>query len=101
MPKRNLIERLPDCVLAFRGYNVTNLGRTPELLAHPAYGPVVQRHLAAISEMASDMLKRRVDLVRQVQEGKESTLQGYGEALAFVLAVEAAQLELLRDRFGI
>jgi hypothetical protein len=25
---------------AFRGYNLTNLGRTPELLAHPAFGPV-------------------------------------------------------------
>ena len=30
---------------AFRGYNLTNLGRTAELLAHASYGPVVLRHL--------------------------------------------------------
>lgn len=101
MPKRNLIERIPDCVLAFRGYNVTNLGRTAELLAHPGYTTLVERHLASVSDAASSILKRRVDLVQQVRERRESTLEGYGEALALVLAVEAAQLALLREHFGI
>jgi [acyl-carrier-protein] S-malonyltransferase len=101
MPKRNLIERIPDCVLAFRGYNVTNLGRTPELLAHPAFGALVERQLAAVSDAASDLLRRPVDLVAQVREQRESTLQAYGEALALVLAVEAAQLTILREQFGV
>jgi [acyl-carrier-protein] S-malonyltransferase len=101
MPKRNLIERMPDSVLAFRGYNVTNLGRTPELLEHAAFATAVERQLAAASQAASDILKRPVDLVGQVRERRESTLEGYGEALALVLAVEAAQLELLREHFGI
>lgn len=101
MPKQNLIERIPDCVLAFRGYNVTNLGRTPELLAHRAFGALVERELAAVSDAASDILKRRVDLVAQVRQRQESTLEAYGEALALVLAVESAQLSILREQFGV
>lgn len=101
MPKHNLIERMPDCVLAFRGYNVTNLGRTADLLEHPAYRTTVEQQLADVSTAASDILHRRVDLVAQVRSAQESTLEGYGEALAFILAVEAAQLALLREQFGI
>src|SRR4051812_41198081 len=101
MPKRNLTERIPDSVLAFRGYNVTNLGRTPDLLAHRAFGTLVEQQLAAVSDVASTILKRRVDLVQQVRERRESTLEAYGEALALVLAVEAAQLALLHEHFGI
>lgn len=101
MPKRNLIERLPDCVLAFRGYNVTNLGRTAELLAHPAFETIVSKHLQRVSLAASDILRRPVDLVAQVRGRKESTLEAYGEALALVLGVEAAQLEILEQCFGI
>jgi len=101
MPKLDLIERMPDCVLAFRGYNVTNLGRTPELLAHPIYAAMMERHLAAASDAATNILKRRVDLVQQVRERRETTLATYGEALALVLAVESAQLALLREYFGV
>ena len=99
MPKQSLTHRLPATALAFRGYNVTNLGRTGELLAHPALGPTVGRHLASASAVASDLLGRRVDLVADVRAERETTLETYGEALAFILAVEAAQLELLRERF--
>ena len=35
---------MDEAAFAFRGYNVTNLGRTPELLEHPAYGPIVEKH---------------------------------------------------------
>ena len=60
MPKQQLLLRLPATVLAFRGYNVTNLGRTAELLAHPAYGPTVEKHLRAASVTAADVLRRPV-----------------------------------------
>ena len=36
-------ERQATTAFCFRGYNNTNLGRTPELLDHPAYGPVLSR----------------------------------------------------------
>src|SRR4051794_12308882 len=39
----DLKARIGTASFAFRGYDVTNLGRSPELLAHQAYGPVVRR----------------------------------------------------------
>jgi [acyl-carrier-protein] S-malonyltransferase len=101
MPKQSLLHRLPATAIAFRGYNVTNLGRTGQLLAHPLYGPTVQRYLAAVSVAASDLLHRPVDLVSQVRAGREETVETYGEALAFILGVEAAQLSLLQEFFDV
>lgn len=101
MPRHNLLYRLPTTALAFRGYNITNLGRTAELLAHPVYGPIVQQQLAAASAVAAEVLKRPVNLQQQVAEGREYGLEQYGEALALVLAVEAAQLEILQRVFEI
>jgi [acyl-carrier-protein] S-malonyltransferase len=97
----SLTARLPSTALAFRGYNVTNLGRTGELLSHSSYGPVVERQLQGVSAVASDLLKRRVDLVERVRLGEETTLEQYGEALALLLAVESIQLELLREFFQV
>jgi [acyl-carrier-protein] S-malonyltransferase len=96
-----LADRLPNAAFAFRGYNTTNLGRTPELLAHPAYGPIVERHLNAAAEVTSDVVGRRVDLVDRVRRREETSLASYDEAIALVVAVELAQLELLEKFFGI
>jgi [acyl-carrier-protein] S-malonyltransferase len=101
MPSVPLSRRLPTTVLSFRGYNVTNLGRTAELLAHPIYGPTVDQHLQTISAAASDLLKRRVDLGARVRAGEETTLATYGEAVALLVGVQTAQLQLLGDCFGI
>ena len=101
MPLPSLTARLPSTTLAFRGYNVTNLGRSGELLANPAFGPLVEERLTAISHVAGELLKRPVDLVAQVRSAQETTLETYGEALALVLAIEAIQLELLREFFQI
>src|SRR5262245_44007963 len=101
MPNLSLHHRLPAMALAFRGYNITNLGRTGELLANRAFGPLVERQLQALSCAASDLLHRRVDFVAQVRAGEETTLETYGEALAFVLGVEDIQIELLREFFQV
>jgi len=101
MPKQLLLHRLPATAIAFRGYNVANLGKTGELLAHHAFGPTVEKHLRSVSVIASDLLRRPVDLVAQVRAGQETTLEMYGEALAFILGVEAAQLELLHEFFDV
>jgi [acyl-carrier-protein] S-malonyltransferase len=93
--------RLPSAALSFRGYNVTNLGRTGELLAHAAYGPVVERHLKAASAVAADLLHRPVDLVARVRAGEETSLETYGDAVALLLSVKAAQLELLAQFFDV
>ena len=97
-------ERLPDITasaFAFRGYNTTNLGKTPELLAHAAYGPIVERHLRIASKILSDTLRRPTDLVARVRERRESTLDSFAEDIGLIIAVELAQLELLDQFFGL
>ncbi|MHC4878280.1 MAG: ACP S-malonyltransferase [Planctomycetota bacterium] len=86
---------------AFRGYNVTNLGRTPELLEHPAYGPIVERHLKEAAELYTTATLNRVDLVKRVRLREETTLDTYGEAVSLIVATELAQLAILRELFGV
>src|SRR5262245_21143935 len=87
---------------AFRGYNVTNLGRSRELLAHPAYGPVVANYLREASEIYCDTLKRPADLVARVREGRETAgLHDYAEDVALIVAMEIAQIRLLEQFHGI
>src|SRR5436190_13714824 len=101
MNRDELREQLPHTALAFRGYNVTNLGRSRELLEHGRYGPTVEKHLRELSPVTAETLKRDVDLVRFVREGKERSLETYGEALSLIVAMEMAHLELLKVYFDI
>ena len=93
--------RLVKAAFAFRGYNVTNLGRTPELLAHPAYGPTVKRHLVEAAEVYSATLNSPLDLVARVREGRESALETFAEDIALIVAVELAQVRLLQEFFDV
>jgi [acyl-carrier-protein] S-malonyltransferase len=95
-----LQRRIDTTAFTFRGYNVRNLGRTPELLAHPAFGPTMERHLRQAGDICSAEIGRSVDLVRRVVERDEPDLDHYAEAVALVMAVEFAQIELLQSHFG-
>ena len=86
---------------AFRGYNVKNLGRTPELLRHRTYGPIVEQHLRRGSEICADVMQLPVDLVQRVLDEKEAALSEYHESITLIVAVELAQLEILDSVFGI
>jgi len=101
MTPEQLQKRLPDAAFAFRGYNVTNLGRSGELLAHPAYGPIVEESLRAAGEVCGDVISKPVDLVDLVRQQRATTLETYAEALALVVAMEKAQMRLLSEFFGI
>lgn len=101
MEENGLQKRIDTTAFAFRGYNVTNLGKTPELLEHPDYGPVVERYLGEASRIATNALGRRINLVRRVRRRQETTLRTYGQAIALVMATELAQMELLEDLFGV
>lgn len=92
---------MPTAAVAFRGYNTTNLGRSQELLAVPAYAETVQRWLERAAEVAAEQLRRPVDLVDMVRQGRETTLATYGESVALVMALEEAQLELLKSHFDV
>lgn len=103
MPGNNdLKARLRASAFAFRGYNVTNLGRTPELLAHPRYGPTVAAMLDEASQVAAAVVGRPVDLRTRIAEQRETQdLTTYAEDLALIIAVEMAQMRLLDQFFGI
>jgi [acyl-carrier-protein] S-malonyltransferase len=92
-------DRFGPTAVAFRGYNVTNLGRSGELLAHPLYGPIVERYLREASEICADAVRQKVALVERVRENRETTLETYHEAIALIVAVELAQLEILEQYF--
>jgi [acyl-carrier-protein] S-malonyltransferase len=94
-------DRLFAAAFAFRGYNTTNLGKSPELLEHPAYGPTVARHLEHVSQIYADQLHRPCDLVQRVRERRESTIDTFGEDICLIVAMELAQLDILEQQFGI
>ncbi len=97
----SLAARMPTAAFALRGYNQTNLGRSFELLKHPAYGAIVRQHLQAASEVASDVLGRAVDLPQRVEQQQETSLESYPDAVALIVAMETAQVQLLREFFGV
>ncbi|MEX2186476.1 MAG: hypothetical protein WD875_06770 [Pirellulales bacterium] len=86
---------------AFRGYNVTNLGRTAELLADDRYAETIARYLDRASAICGETIGRPVDLAARVRRGEEASLDEYAEAVALVVAVELAQIEILESQFGV
>lgn len=97
----DLKNSLGNAAFVFRGYNITNLGRSHELLAHPAYAPVVERFLREASEVCGQMTGRKVDLVQRVRDRIEPDLEGYTESVSLIIAMELAQLQLLEQFFGV
>ena len=95
--KVNLSEAVGDACFVFRGYNNTNLGKTPELLANPLYGPIVEKYLREASRIASDETGNTIDLVSRVRERRETSLSTFPDAVALILATEVAQIELLKQ----
>lgn len=95
-----LPRRIPTAAFAFRGYNVTNLGRTPELLAHPQYGPVVAEYLRRASDVCAEATGRAVNLAERVRREAPSNLASYPEDVALTVAVSLAEIEILRICFG-
>lgn len=97
----DFIPRISDTVFAFRGYNVTNSGRSAELLAAPAYRGIMEDVLKHASELCADTLKCPCDLIEQVRTARPSTLGTFAEDIAIILAVEIAQLRILKEIFGV
>jgi [acyl-carrier-protein] S-malonyltransferase len=80
---------------------VTNLGRTAELLSHPAYGPTVGRYLRRAGELCAEVTGRAADLVDIVTQQKEPGLAHYAESVSLIMAAELAQVQLLEELHGV
>ncbi len=92
---------ITETALAFRGYNITNLGRTAELLRQDAYRYIMLEELHRFSNLCAEYTHAEVDLAELVESGVEPGLGHYPEAIALVAAVEIAQMRLLRELHGI
>ncbi len=99
--ENGLDKRIANAAFAFRGYNVTNLGKTPELLEHRAYGPIVAEFLQQASNICSDCIGTKVNLVSRVRKRQETTLRTYAQAIALIVSAELAQIRLLEEFFDI
>lgn len=87
--------------IAFRGYNVTNLGRTPELLEVEEYRAILLPYLERANRVCRQVTGRKVDLVSRIENQVETELADYAEAVAMIVAVEQAQLAMLRECHGV
>ncbi|QDV35380.1 ACP S-malonyltransferase [Tautonia plasticadhaerens] len=94
-------DRIATAAFAFRGYDVSNQGRSHELLGHRAYGPVFRAVLEEASAIGSEALGVKLDLVGRVRDREPSTLATYAQDAATIVAVEVAQLRLLEEFFGV
>lgn len=93
--------RIGTAAFAFRGYDVTNLGRSLELLEHPAYGPVVRGVLEEASALCAAAIRAPVDLVAYIRAGAKTSLATFAQDVAMIVAMEAAQMKLLERFFEV
>ncbi|MGI9455851.1 MAG: hypothetical protein ACR2NU_04775 [Aeoliella sp.] len=93
--------QISRAAFAFRGYNLTNLGRTPELWEVDAYRPTLQNWLDLGSSVCESMHGGKTDLAARVVGHLEADLEHYAEAVALVMSIELAQIELLRELHGV
>jgi [acyl-carrier-protein] S-malonyltransferase len=96
-----LRKRITAAAFAFRGYDATNMGRSHELLQHPAYGPVVRATLDSASALCSDVLGRKVDLAARVLSREPSTLETFVPDIGMIVGMELAQIRLLEKFFDV
>jgi [acyl-carrier-protein] S-malonyltransferase len=97
----DLKKRIGSTAFAFRGYDATNIGRSAELLQHPAFGPVVRSTLDRASALCSDLLGSRVDLAARALAHEPSNLESFADDIGMIVAMELAQIRLLEEFFDI
>jgi [acyl-carrier-protein] S-malonyltransferase len=100
-PPAELRSRISTAVFAFRGYDVSNLGRSPELLDHRVYGATVRKFLESASAIASDTLHQRIDLISHVLDREPTSLAHFPSDVAMIVAMELAQIHILEHYFEI
>lgn len=95
--------RIGKSAFTFRGYNITNLGRSAELLEHPVYGPMVEEALREGSTVGNDLMQSNsIDLVKRLKERRETCdLSTYAEDIVLIVAISLVQIELLNKHFQI
>lgn len=96
-----LTKQIATTVFAFRGYDVSNVGRSAELLEHPVYGVRVRAMLDRASVVCGDVLRAKVDLARRVAARQPAELGTFVEDTATIVAMELAQIQILEEVFEV
>lgn len=99
--REKLRDSISTAAIAFRGYDVTNQGRSRELLEHRVYGPVIAETLAEASAIAADSLHRNVDLIEYVKENAPTSIAHFADDVALIVAMEQAQIRVLERCFDV
>ncbi len=96
-----LKQQIGTAVIAFRGYDASNLGRGPEMLAHAVYGPIFREFLNRAGRVCADVLGRPVDLPARLEAREQATLDSFVEDTATIVATELAQVRILEEIHGV
>jgi [acyl-carrier-protein] S-malonyltransferase len=96
-----LKKQIATAAFAFRGYDTTNLGRSPELLEHRVYGPIIRASLNTASAICSNVLHDEVDLAARVLAREPSGLTTFVQDIATIVGMELGQLRVLEEVFDV
>lgn len=86
--------------VSFRGYNITNAGKTRELLSHPGIGPRLNYWLEEADALVQKLFGKTCHLRQSILDQRPSDLSTYVEDLAMIVAVELAQWEHMLELLG-
>ncbi len=101
VPREELKKRISTAAIAFRGYDVSNIGRSAELLEHPVYGPIVRATLESASACCSDAQGEKVDLVQRILDHEPSDISTFVHDIGTVVGMQVAQIRILEQIFEI
>ena len=99
--REDLKKRISTAAIAFRGYDVTNMGRSTEFLDHAAYAPIVRAALGSASALCSDALGKKVDLIARLLAHEPSDLTTFVQDIGTVVGMQVAQCRILEQVFDI
>jgi [acyl-carrier-protein] S-malonyltransferase len=97
----DLTKSIATTTLAFSGYDLSNRGRSAELLEHPTYGAIVREVMGEAERIYSDVLGTGVDLIGRIRTCGAGTPETLPEDLATIVAMQIAQVRLLKEVIGV
>lgn len=86
--------------VAFRGYNISNMGKTAELLTHPFMQDRLHQRLQQADAVCQQVLGLTTNLRQRLLDGTPSSLETYTEDLAMIVAIELAHWDALVELLG-
>ncbi len=97
--KADLTQHIETTALAFRGYDVANLGRSRELLEHSVYGAIVRSTLDQPPRSVPRSCTPGFDLADFILAGEKTSLTTFPHDIATIVGMELGATHLARGEF--